>query len=382
MLLKVRLRFGESEEYNRFEQFLGLAFLHRPYHWSAEARAYSITLNTESTEDQRLLAWIYLALTRVHSWEFVGPNCIYAGHPFMVIVGSTTMRPQLECPQVECRYSHPLYNWTTFRPFAAAYGALPAELRNEIWREVIEKVALLPWKPGVREELPATITAPPSKKHKREFAEQTLGANYETLEVAIAASMFAPQLPKVVPVDMYNKAHTLAKNLQAGNALVTLMDRAHVSKAADALTEAAACSAGPGAFLILKIDGPEVLQDALDKTDHPLNKVAIEALRMYQARSAIKQTKDLGYAEVVRGRKAAIRSEPTSGSPAKQEAPISLVVAKSAPSPELAKVADGMFRFLTGVNFQDHERGEQREFLEHMTKLRDALVAAGIGRSE
>jgi hypothetical protein len=45
----------------------------------------------------------------------------------------------------------------------------------------------------------------------------------------------------------------------------------------------------------------------------------------------------------------------------------------------LPKVADNMFRFLAGLNMQDHSLADQKEFLKQMRELKEALLAAGIG---
>lgn len=46
---------------------------------------------------------------------------------------------------------------------------------------------------------------------------------------------------------------------------------------------------------------------------------------------------------------------------------------------DLPTVADAMFRFLAGVDFRDHSLKEQKEFREHMSKLKTELKRAGIG---
>lgn len=46
---------------------------------------------------------------------------------------------------------------------------------------------------------------------------------------------------------------------------------------------------------------------------------------------------------------------------------------------DLPTAADAMFRFLAGIGFQDRPVSDQRQFLELMSKLKDALRRAGIG---
>lgn len=49
---------------------------------------------------------------------------------------------------------------------------------------------------------------------------------------------------------------------------------------------------------------------------------------------------------------------------------------------DLRKTSDSMFRFLAGINFQDHSTKEQKEFMENMRELRLALNKLGIGSSD
>lgn len=46
---------------------------------------------------------------------------------------------------------------------------------------------------------------------------------------------------------------------------------------------------------------------------------------------------------------------------------------------DLPRTADAVFRFLAGIGFQDHPVAEQREFLNHMSKLKTELKRAGFG---
>ncbi len=48
----------------------------------------------------------------------------------------------------------------------------------------------------------------------------------------------------------------------------------------------------------------------------------------------------------------------------------------------LPTASDAMFRFLAGINMQDHSTSEQKEFLRLMRELKEALQVAGIGSKD
>lgn len=344
-------------------------------------------------------------LSRHDSWEFVGALCTKHKPPVsMVWTQPLHKAGSWRCHERGCgaiidddifmtyrEFSLLLHATATKpEPSALAPGTITGRLPSG-WGESPLSGKIDYNKPNPVGQIPRN-----SMENKREMVKTYLGIDYGSLEVSVLAAQLNIKPPQIAELHRFVKFEDGIRHLENGGALVATVDRNQWPTAANLVNTLEVYtrkSHGPKTLIVLELDSQKVHQMEIEKES--VGETARAIVKRQELRQAVKPISFSATPIEQRGPKnQALQAEVETLKKENNDLRVALhdqrkelgkrthELEVTRPTATLTTVADEMFRFLAGVNFQDHSIAEQKKYLELMSKLRNALQCSGIGSSD